>query len=150
MKARLKSSLRTLHSSEATYQATAGNGNYAALAGLSAQGLIDPVLASGSKSGYAFELTPTDAVVGTSAAEFYGTAEPLTKSGVSQSGTRVFCIAEVGVMRGAVGVTKAGSRAACDALGALGNQEDRVFQTGDNSRGWSFNSVPFPIKGALK
>ncbi len=117
-----QSSLRTLHSSEATYQATAGNGNYASLAGLSSQSLIDPVLATGSKSGYSFASTPTDAVVGTSAAAFYATAEPLTKSGVSQSGTRNFCIAEVGVMRGATGVDKAADRAACDALAALGNQ----------------------------
>lgn len=117
-----QSSLRTIHSSEATYQATAGNGNYADRAGLAAQALIDPVLATGSKSGYAFEITETDAVVGTSAAEFYATAEPLTKTGVSQSGTRNFCIAEVGVMRGSTSVDKAASRAACDALTALGNQ----------------------------
>ena len=117
-----QSSLRTIHSSEATYQATAGNGNYADLPGLSGQALIDPVLATGSKSGYAFAITENDAVVGTSAADFYATAEPLTKTGVSQSGTRNFCIAEVGVMRGATGVNKAASRAACDALAALGNQ----------------------------
>ena len=117
-----QSSLRTIHSSEATYQATAGNGNYAVLADLQAQSLIDPVLGTGQKSGYAFESNIVDAVIGTSAASFYATAEPVTKSGVSQSGTRNFCIAEVGVMRGASGVTKAGTRAACDALTPLGNQ----------------------------
>lgn len=117
-----QSSLRTLHSSEATYQATSGNGNYGSFTDLSTGGLIDPVLASGQKSGYNFAISPTPLVLGTSAAAFYATAEPATKSGVSQSGTRNFCIAEVGVMRGATGVTKAADRAACDALAALGNQ----------------------------
>ena len=117
-----QSSLRTIHSSEATYQATSGNGDYATLTDLGLWSLVDPVLSTSSKSGYAFEVTPTAAVIGTSAASFYGTAEPLTKTGVSQSGTRNFCIAEVGVMRGATGVNKAASRAACDALAALGNQ----------------------------
>jgi type IV pilus assembly protein PilA len=115
-------SLRTIHSSEATYQATSGNGDYATLADLGTWSLVDPVLASTSKSGYSFEITPTAAVVGTSLAQFYATAEPVTKSGVSQSGTRNFCIAEVGVMRGALGVNKASSRANCDGLTALGNQ----------------------------
>lgn len=119
-----QSSLRTIHSSEATYQATAGNGNYANLADLGSWGLIDPVLSSGSKSGYAFAITPTDKVAGPPpvAALFYATAEPTTKTGVSQSGTRNFCIAEVGVMRGSTAVNKAADRAACDALSALGNQ----------------------------
>ena len=47
-------SLRTIHSAQATYQATSGaNTNYAAtLAALTGAGLIDPALASGQKSGY--------------------------------------------------------------------------------------------------
>ena len=48
-----QSSLRTLHSSQATYQATSGNGAYAAdLATLAGSNLIDSVLAAGTKSGY--------------------------------------------------------------------------------------------------
>lgn len=51
------SSLRSIHSAEATYQATLGaNVTYGSLADLGAapSGLIDPILAAGTKSGYAF------------------------------------------------------------------------------------------------
>ena len=54
------SSLRTIHSAEATYQATAGNGvNYASLVALNGAGLIDSALgaATSQKSGYTFTLT---------------------------------------------------------------------------------------------
>src|SRR5688572_30485635 len=54
------SSLRTIHSAEATYQATTGLGiNYGSLAQLGTSGLIDTVLSgpSGQKSGYDFVLT---------------------------------------------------------------------------------------------
>src|SRR5215813_10378084 len=57
------SSLRTLHGAQATYQATSGAGNYAGsnsgglgdttgLGYLNGAGLVDAVLAAGSKSGY--------------------------------------------------------------------------------------------------
>src|SRR4026208_443738 len=50
-----QSSLRTIHSSQATYQAASGNGAYAAnLAALNGVNLIDSVLSSGTKSGYTF------------------------------------------------------------------------------------------------
>jgi type IV pilus assembly protein PilA len=55
-----ESSLRTIHSAEATYQATAGNGvNYASLVALNGAGLIDSALgaATSQKSGYTFTLT---------------------------------------------------------------------------------------------
>src|SRR6476661_1936440 len=46
-------SLRTMHSSEATYQATKGNGAYSTnLAGLYGENMIDTVLNTGTKSGY--------------------------------------------------------------------------------------------------
>lgn len=48
--------LRTLHSAEATYQATVGNGNYGTLAELREQNLIDQVLARGHRSGYLFRV----------------------------------------------------------------------------------------------
>ena len=102
-----QSSLRTIHSAEATLQATAGSGNYGALAGaagtatLQGQSLIDPVLATGKKSGYNFEVTPVDAVAATNTlASFHGTADPIVDSGPSQSGTRIFGVTEDGVMRG--------------------------------------------------
>src|ERR1700752_4574598 len=68
-----QSSLRTIHSSEGTYQATVGAGNYGDLTALSGQNLIDPVLATGSKSGYNFAITPTNLVAGVSPATFYAT-----------------------------------------------------------------------------
>src|SRR6266851_10365184 len=66
-----QSSLRTIHSSQGTYQATIGNGNYGTLLQLAAQNLIDPVLKTGSKSGYNFAVTKTDLVAGASPATFF-------------------------------------------------------------------------------
>src|SRR6266516_6850326 len=51
--------LRTLHSSEATYQATFGNGNFGSLAELRTGNLIDSVLAGSTKSGFTFAINPT-------------------------------------------------------------------------------------------
>jgi len=54
------SSLRTIHSAEATFNATAGGGvTYGSLVALNAAGLIDSVLgaATSQKSGYTFNLT---------------------------------------------------------------------------------------------
>src|SRR5213596_1502495 len=55
--------LRTVHSSEATYQSTSGAGNYGVLADLRAASMIDSVLAVGTKSGYTFVVTKVDLVV---------------------------------------------------------------------------------------
>jgi hypothetical protein len=52
---------------------------------------------------------------------FGSQADPTTKSGPSQSGTRVFGINEDGVMRGAVGTTALTTRAGVSAMSALGN-----------------------------
>ena len=100
-----QSSLRTIHSSEATYQGTAGAGNFGDLTALGpqaggGQGLIDAVLASSSKSGYTFVVTPVAAVPGTSAATFSAVCRPTVASGVSQTGTRKFGVTEDGVMHG--------------------------------------------------
>ena len=99
-----QSSLRTIHSSEATYQGTAGAGNFGDLTELgpqpAGQGLIDAVLSSGSKSGYTFVVTPAAAVAGVSAATFAATANPTVTSGVSQTGTRKFGVTQDGVMHG--------------------------------------------------
>ena len=100
-----QSSLRTIHSSQATYQATAGNGNFGTMVQLGpqgggGQGLIDAVLSSGTKSGYTFVVTPVDFVVNVSAATFSAVSRPTVPSGVSQSGTRKFGLTEDGVMHG--------------------------------------------------
>src|SRR5688500_14564328 len=57
-----QSSIRTLHSSEAVYQSTAGNGGFGDLAALTNNDLIDSVLGTGAKSGYDFACTPNNAV----------------------------------------------------------------------------------------
>ena len=116
-----QSSLRTLHSSEAQYQVSFGNGAFGSLAQLDTADLIDPVLASGTKSGYNISDPTLVAPAAGVQAQFFTQSDPITDSGASQSGTRHFCITEDGVMRGAVAVTPVASRAACDALSALGN-----------------------------
>jgi type IV pilus assembly protein PilA len=113
--------LRTLHSSEATYQATFGQGNFGSLLELKAGNLIDSVLAANTKSGFTFTIAPTPLVVNVSPALFYATAMPLVTSGVSQTGTRRFAIADDGVMHGDTTLTLPASRLAVDAMTALGN-----------------------------
>ena len=115
-------SLRTLHSSEATYQVGFGAGNYGSLAQMGTQGLIDPVLRTGGKSGYNFAVTTTDLVVGVSPATFYATAVPQVTSGVGQTGTRRFGISTDGVMHGdSTALTAYANEAAVLAAPALGN-----------------------------
>ena len=93
-----QSSLRTLHAAEATYQATKGAGNFGTLSELSAEGLIDSKLATGTKSGYKFtvELTTNE----TNYPGFAVVGVPMTYGGVEGSGVRSFYIDETGVIRG--------------------------------------------------
>ena len=115
-------SLRTLHSSEANYQVSFGSGNYGSLAQMGTQGLIDPVLRTGAKSGYNFAVTTVDFVVGVSPATFYATAVPQVTSGVGQSGTRRFGTSTDGVMHGdSTALTAYANEAAVIAAPALGN-----------------------------
>ena len=117
-----QSSLRTIHSAQGTYQSTVGSGNYGTLAQLSGQNLIDPVLATGGKSGYTFAITPTALVVGVSPATFFATAVPQVTAGVGQTGTRRFGIATDGVMHGdSAALTPYANEAAVLAAPALGN-----------------------------
>lgn len=92
-------SLRTIHSAQVTYQATAGNGAFAAnLTALRNEALIDAVLGSGTKSGYDFLIVEQ---AGTNATAVFGVyAFPDISSGVSQTGTRTFGTTEDGVMHG--------------------------------------------------
>ena len=104
------SSLRTLHGADMTYAATTGNGTFAgtaatagdtvALQSLSAVGLVDTVLGSPSatKSGYAFVggQQPSSLV---SPAMFFFSANPVQPAGLTQTGTRRFCIETDGVMK---------------------------------------------------
>ena len=94
-----QSSLRTIHSAQVTYQATAGNGAFAgALNVLQGQTLTDAVLSSGTKSGYDFEIVEQN---GSGAFAVFGVyAFPDISSGVSQTGTRTFGTTEDGIMHG--------------------------------------------------
>ena len=100
---------RMLHSSQVTFGATVGSGNYAGgtlnggatggLTTLNTQNLIDSQLALGAKSGYNYITVGTDRVAGTNEASFTVGSRPSTASGVSQTGTRRFCVATDGVVR---------------------------------------------------
>ncbi len=134
-----QSSLRTIHSSEATYQATVGLGNFGPLTGgasgdgsasLLGQSLVDPVLGTGTKSGYVFTTRPADIIalnlVTGAAAQFMAQGSPLVTAGPSQSGVRSFCVTEDGVMRGRAPIAPAApapvaDRGTCVAMTALGN-----------------------------
>ena len=89
--------LRTLHSAEATYSATSGNGNYGSLNNLRQAELIDAVLASSKKYGYLFVIQTT-ARTDTSGARYFITATPQS---YRKTGRKSFYIDETGVMRGA-------------------------------------------------
>ena len=95
-----QSSLRTIHSAQVTYQATAGAGTYAAdLTDLRDQTLIDVSLGSGTKSGYDFDITADSGGSGASAV-FGVSAYPDIPTGMTQSGTRTFGITEAGILYG--------------------------------------------------
>lgn len=91
-------SLRTIHSCEAAYFATVGNGEYADLPTLAIHTLTDQILGSGTKSGYSFEIHPT--APGIRPGQFFTTAIPVTPSGLAQSGKRRFGMTEDGILHG--------------------------------------------------
>lgn len=103
------SAMRTLHGAQFTYAATAGNGNYAGVVSgtgdntvmgiLRNTGIVDTVLGSGTKSGFAFVGGRTAAVTGSTPATFFFSATPTTTSGPIQTGTRRFGIATEGVIK---------------------------------------------------
>ena len=99
------SALRTINSSEATYQSSTGNGDFGGLAALRAANLVDFQLAGGSKSGYRFAIATTaqvtDPVTGavTTLPTYTATSNPLTPAaGVTQTGTRRFGSTEEAVV----------------------------------------------------
>ncbi len=98
--------IRLYHTAQMTYQSSIGSGSFAgsssgldvqSLGDLNAQDLIDDVLASGTKSGYRF----TGAAVpanGGFPAQFAGFAQPVSPTGITRTGTRVFGIITDGVL----------------------------------------------------
>ncbi len=111
-----QSSLRTIHSCQALYRATAANGSYGTLAELRVQFLTDSVLGSGSKSGYTFAANPISAGIG---AQYYATAVPTTTSGFGLSGTRRFAMTEDGVQRGDTTLTVPADRTEVEGMPPL-------------------------------
>ncbi len=86
-------SMRTIGSGELLYRST--QGAFTTLAGLSADGVIDNVLGSGSKSGYAFV-----AAAGASPAlQFSATGTPQVIGGPTASGVRQYFTDESQVIR---------------------------------------------------
>ena len=112
-----QSSLRTIFNCEATYRATNGNLDYGFLDDLKVQYLTDSVLASGTKSGYSFTVTPT---IGANPAQLYTTAVPTSTSGVGQTGTRRFAMTEDGVLRGDSTLTVPADHAEVEGMQPLG------------------------------
>lgn len=123
-----QSSLRTLQSSEAAYQATRGAGTYGTIADLRSNGFIDELLGgdgvvlSTNKSGYDFTATPI-AGTPTTFPQYFATAMPTTIAPVFMStGTRRFAIADDGVLRGDTNVAVVPpDRAAVGAMALIGN-----------------------------
>jgi len=93
--------MRVIFSSEATYQATAGGGNYGSLANLGTVGLVDSVVTNSGvtpKSGYNF--AAADPGIANWAA-FDATAQPsahTTLNPITGTGSRSFYVNEVGPM----------------------------------------------------
>ena len=101
-----QSSMRTIHSSEAVYQSTAGNGEFGTLNDLMGENLVDSVLGAGSKSGYTFECLDANLDAGPPAT-FWATAIPTETDAIIRTGNRSFTIAEDGILRGKVTDDKA-------------------------------------------
>ncbi|HMT09455.1 MAG TPA: prepilin-type N-terminal cleavage/methylation domain-containing protein [Pyrinomonadaceae bacterium] len=119
------SSLRTYHGAQATYASTYGNGNFAgvpfvtnAFTTLGAVNIIDPTLATGTKSGYVFA---GHSVAGTSTTPpcHLAQAYPTTTTGVTQTGSRIFVIATPGVMHGGPVGSGGWGPGPCDISGTI-------------------------------
>ena len=115
-----QSSLRTVHSSQATFQATKGNGCFAAsINALNAVDLVDDVMNTGTKSGY--DIAVVEQANCGATAVFGAYAFPDITTGVSQTGMRRFGITEEGVLRGDADLTAIpNTRALISGMGALG------------------------------
>ena len=87
-------SMRTIGSGELLYRST--HGAFCTLDLLSADSIVDNVLASGSKSGYAFVATP-DAT--SPSLQFTADGTPQISTGALQTGTRFYFLDESQVVR---------------------------------------------------
>lgn len=88
--------LRNIHTAEMSYQATVGRGHFGSLADLERQNLINPQLASGTRSGYKFNVDPN-------LKDFDGHPSfevMAVPTDYPSTGKRSFFIDETGVIRG--------------------------------------------------
>ena len=94
-----QSSLRTVHSCQLVYRATAGDGDYGDLAALMAHDLVGAELGGGSKSGYTFTATPDNTQI---IPTFFVSAVPRDTAAFTRTGSRSFTVAEDGMLRARV------------------------------------------------
>lgn len=117
------SSMRTISTCEASYQATYGAGSYGDLTALGNRTLTDSVLAAAvnpanAKSGYYFVVTPIAGVT----PQFWAYALPAVTTGVGKTGTRRFGLTEDGVLRSDSTLTAPADYAAVNpGMAPLGN-----------------------------
>ena len=119
------SSVRLLYGAQRVYATSFGSGEYAgsigagttsALNELGAATLIDPVVASASKSGYNFVGGRSVSTV-TEPATFFFSANPISPSGVIRTGSRRYGVATDGILR--VDATEANLATPFDAMTVL-------------------------------
>jgi type IV pilus assembly protein PilA len=113
-----QSSMRTLHSSQAVYQATKGDGKFGTLTNLKDNDLIDSNLGGGTKSGYTFACTPDDT---TNPVNFFCAAHPTDVNAITRTGHRSFTITESGILRSKVQDTDPANWAAAVLWTPMGN-----------------------------
>jgi len=92
------SSMRTMHGAMMTYASTYGNGSYTnSIPTLGTVNLIDSVLSTGTKGGYTFQAT-ANLPSSSAPATFSLSSVPTTTSGVTQTGSRNFCVRTEGIL----------------------------------------------------
>jgi type IV pilus assembly protein PilA len=116
-----QSSLRTIFSSQVTYQATSAGGGFATdLTTLQNAKLVDSTVGSGNKSGYTFAIV--EQAGSGSSAVFGGYGVPTNTNGVGATGARRFGITESGTIRGDSTIATApNTRALISEMSALNN-----------------------------
>jgi type IV pilus assembly protein PilA len=113
-----QSSMRTLHSSQAVYQATKGDGGFGSLANLKDNDLIDALLGSGGKSGYSFACTPDN---NATPKNFFCASHPTNVQPITRTGHRSFTISESGILRSKVVDTDPADWDASNLWAPMGN-----------------------------
>ncbi|MBK8149022.1 MAG: prepilin-type N-terminal cleavage/methylation domain-containing protein [Acidobacteria bacterium] len=111
-----QASVRTVHGAQMTYQSTTGSGNYGTMTQLGTENLVDAQLgaASPQKSGYNFNSFDTDRTT-TVAASFTLSASPVVAAGLTQTGSKDYCIATEGIIRTRAASGLVGSDGGCTA-----------------------------------